>query len=573
MKIGIIVLCRYSSSRLPGKILKQINGRTVLGHIVDRIRRGAGDRPVVIATSTDPSDDAIASYCRRAGLECFRGSLNDVAGRFQACAEKNGWDFAVRINGDNLFLDKDVLRSMLAVADTDVFDFVTNVPGRTFPRGMSIEIVRVSFYSEVMRTVVNPEHREHVTSWLYQNANQERRYVFENKMCPEAANFQLAIDTEGDFRLAQRIMSNAGPEVAGLDLRSIYKLATHVPSTSPWRGRSGPLMIAEIGGNHEGNFHVAKAMAEKAIDSGVDCVKFQIYRGDTLVSPVESPSRHKHFQRFELLPEQHIELAEMCRCAGVKYLASVWDMDMLDLVDSYLEIYKVGSGDLTAWPILRELARRGKPILLSTGLSTLDEIVQTVARIQLFESRYKEPEWLCLLQCTSMYPIPDSDAQLRVMDTLREATKLSVGYSDHTVGSVAIRAAVAMGAQVIEFHFTDTRDGKEFRDHKVSLTPTEVRDLMKDVAQITSFLGSGVKVAQESELDHGHEVSFRRGVYFKRSLQIGETINASDLVLLRPAHGTDARDYEEVVGSYALREMKPFKAIVKGIDYTVTEDK
>jgi len=568
MKIGLIVLCRYGSSRLPGKILKQINGRTVLGHIVDRIRRGADDLPLVIATSTDPSDDAIATYCRRAGLECFRGSLDDVAGRFQACAENYGWDFAVRINGDNLFLDKDVLRAMLAVADTDVFDLVTNVPGRTFPRGMSIEIIRVPFYAKVMNVVADFEHREHVTSWLYQNDDLGRRYVFKNKICPEAANFQLAVDTEDDFRLAQRILSEAGPEAPNLDLRALYKLATRTTPVSPWRGRSGPLMIAEIGGNHEGNFDVAKAMTEQAIGSGVDCVKFQIYRGDTLVSSVESPDRHKHFQRFELLPEQHVELAEMCRRAGVQYLSSVWDMEMLDLVDSYMGIYKVGSGDLTAWPILRELARRGKPILLSTGLATLDEIIQTVDYIQRVDSRYKEPEWLCLLQCTSMYPIPDSDAQLRVMDTLREATSLSVGYSDHTVGSDAIRAAVAMGAQVIEFHFTDTREGKEFRDHKVSLTPPEVCDLMQDVAQITSFLGNGVKVPQESELAHGHEVSFRRGVYAKRMLSTGEAINPSDLILLRPAHGTDARDYEKVAGARATHDIPALKAMVAGKDYS-----
>jgi N-acetylneuraminate synthase/N,N'-diacetyllegionaminate synthase len=568
MKIGVIVLCRHNSSRLPGKILKQINGRAVLGHIVDRIRRGVEDLPVVIATSTDPSDDVIETYCRRAGLNCFRGSLKDVAGRFSACAEKYGWDFAVRINGDNLFVDKDVLRAMVAVADTNTFDFVTNVPGRTFPRGMSVEIVRVSFYSKLMKVVSNPGHREHVTSWLYENIDLGRRYIFENRICPEAANFQLALDTENDFRLAAKIFSDAGSELHRLNLRGIYQLATQVKPASPWCGRAGPLMIAEIGGNHEGNFAVAKALTEQAIESGVDCVKFQIYRGDTLVSPIESPDRYKHFQRFELLPEQHIELAEMCRIAGVKYLSSVWDMAMLGLVDSYMDIYKVGSGDMTAWPILRELAQLGKPILLSTGLATLDEIIHTVEYIQRIQPLYKKPEWLCLLQCTSMYPIPDSDAELRVMDVLRESTGLTVGYSDHTVGSNAIRAAVAKGARVIEFHFTDIREGKQFRDHQVSLTPNEVRDLMRDVAQITTFLGSGVKVPQDSELVSGHHVSFRRGVYVNRKLRAGEYIKESDLVFLRPAHGTDAREYENVVGAQAICDIEPFKGIICGEDYS-----
>lgn len=568
VKTGLILLCRFSSSRLPGKILKEINGRTVLGHIVDRVRMAAGDRPLVVATSTDPSDDAIAAYCRREGLPCFRGSLTDVAGRFQACAEHYGWDFAVRVNGDNLFYNTEALQAMLAIAETNVFDVVTNLSRRTFPRGMTVEIVRVSFYAEIMRNVTDAGHREHVTSYLYSRSGIGRQYLYENKICPEAADVQLALDTPEDFALAQRIMARAGVPPATLGLKEIYRLATHETTPSPWKGKAGPLMIAEIGGNHEGNFAAAKAMVDQAIASGVDCVKFQVYRGDTLVSPVESPDRHKHFQRFELTNDQHVELAKMCKSCGVQYLSSVWDMELLGMVDPYMDFYKIGSGDLTAWPLLREFALRGKPILLSTGLANLDEVLQTVSYIQSVDARYKEPEWLCLLQCTSMYPIPDGDAQLRVMDTLRQATGLAVGYSDHTIGSAAIRAAVAMGAQVIEFHFTDSREGKEFRDHKVSLTGPEVRELMTDVAQIKAFRGNGVKVPQASELANKHEISFRRGVYTRRRITKGETIRAEDLVLLRPAHGTDARDLELVVGANALQDIQSYEALYPGKHYS-----
>jgi sialic acid synthase SpsE/spore coat polysaccharide biosynthesis protein SpsF (cytidylyltransferase family) len=568
MKVGLILICRLSSSRLPGKILKEINGRTVLGHIVDRVRLAAGDRQLVVATSTDASDDAIAAYCRRSGLECFRGSLNDVAGRFQACAEHYGWDFAVRVNGDNLFYNKEALSAMLAIVETDMFDVVTNLSRRTFPRGMTVEIVRVSFYAETMRNVTDAGHREHVTSYLYSRPGIGRQYLYENKICPEAADVQLALDTPDDFALAELIMARAGVPPATLGLKEIYRLATCETPPSPWRGKAGPLMIAEIGGNHEGDFAAARDMAEQAIRSGVDCVKFQIYRGDTLVSPVESPDRYKHFQRFELTNDQHVELARMCRSAGVQYLSSVWDMELLDMVDPYMDFYKIGSGDLTAWPLLREFARRGKPLLLSTGLASLDEIMQTVSTIQSVDARYKEPEWLCLLQCTSMYPIPDTDAQLRVMDTLRQATGLAVGYSDHTIGSAAIYAAVAMGAEAIEFHFTDSREDKEFRDHKVSLTGSEVQQLMADVSQITAFRGDGVKVPQPSELADKHEISFRRGVYAKRAIAKGETIRAEDLVLLRPAHGTDVRDYDLVFGASALQDIKPFEALYASKHYS-----
>ncbi|RYE43047.1 MAG: hypothetical protein EOP24_30135 [Hyphomicrobiales bacterium] len=567
MKMGIVVLCRYGSERLPGKILRELHGRPLLSYIVERVRKGASACPVVVATSDEAPDDPIAAYCRRAGIECFRGSLGDVAQRFLDCAESHGWDFAVRINGDNLFVDPATLNAMLAVAQTDAFDFVTNVPGRTFPFGMSVEIVRTSFYRSAMRDAREAPHREHVTSWLYDHPGVGRRYVYQNRTCPEAAGLQLAVDTAEDFELASRILAAAGPYHANLGLAEIAFLARNPRRTSPWKGSAGPLLIAEIGGNHEGNFEVAKAMTLSAIESGVDCVKFQLYRGDSLVSPVESPDRHRHFQRFELPRERHIELARMCRDAGVSYLSSVWDLEMLDWIDEYMDIYKIGSGDLTAWPFLKEFARRGKPLLLSTGLATMDEVLQTVAQVQAVDDRYRSPDMFCIMQCTSMYPIPDQEANLRVMDSLRASTGLAVGYSDHTVGMDALCAAAAMGAEALEFHFTDTREGKTFRDHQVSLVADEVRALKKQIARITAFRGDAVKRPQESELAVGHEVSFRRGVYARRTIAAGETLTERDLVLLRPAHGTDARDTDTVVGATALCRIEPFQSIRPGVHY------
>ncbi|MBK1646790.1 hypothetical protein CKO25_19535 [Thiocapsa imhoffii] len=567
MTIGIVLLCRYDSKRLPGKILRDIRGRSLISYIVERIRQAAPERPLVVATSTAGSDDPIAGYCRRAGLKCFRGSLDDVAGRFLECIVENEWDFGVRINGDNLFLDPQTLHAMLAIADTDQFDFVTNVPGRTFPYGMSVEIVRASFYRTSMKTTTEPSHREHVTSWLYENPSLGRRYVYQNTSCPEAAGLQLAIDTPEDLERACQILDRAGPAAGTLNLRQIYELATRKPQPNPWKGAAGPLLIAEIGGNHEGDFTVAQAMCRQAIDSGADCVKFQLYRGDTLVSSVESPDRHKHFQKFELTREQHIHLAGMCRLAGVVYVASVWDLDLLDWVDPYMDFYKIGSGDLTAWPLLREFARRGKPILLSTGLATMDEVMQTVACIQEVDARYMQPEMLCVMQCTSMYPIPDRDANLRVMDSFRVQTGLAVGYSDHTEGTAALRAAAAMGAQVLEFHFTDSREGKTFRDHKVSLVAEEVRQLKDEIRQISALRGNDVKLPQVSELENSHEISFRRGAYLRQFVKAGEIIGRRDVILLRPALGTDARETDLLLGSRALHDLDPLRAIREGEDY------
>lgn len=333
------------------------------------------------------------------------------------------------------------------------------------------------------------------------------------------------------------------------------------PAPSPWQGRHGPLLIAEIGGNHEGDFEAALHMTDLAIASGADVVKFQIYSGDTLVSPVESPDRHRHFQRFELTREQHLQLARRIIEAGCIYNASVWDLEALHWLDPHLTFYKVGSGDLTAYPLLVGLARRGKPILLSTGLSTLDEVVDAVRLIRATNPAYARPEMLALLQCSSMYPTAPEEVNLRAMDALAQATGCPVGYSHHTRDELALLAAVARGARVLEFHFTDRREGQDFRDHAISLMAGEVRELATRVERIGRLLGQPGKAPTPGELDSGHVDSFRRAVYCTRPLQAGDRLRREDLVVLRPNHGVDARDFEDVVGRQVACDTPAFGAL------------
>lgn len=322
-------------------------------------------------------------------------------------------------------------------------------------------------------------------------------------------------------------------------------------------GKHGPLLIAEIGGNHEGDFEYAKRLCQLAIDTDVDLVKFQIYTGDTLVSKEESPVRNQHFKKFELSKEQHIELAEMVQAAGLMYTSSVWNLDAMQWIDPYIPIYKIGSGDLTAYPVLRETAALSKPLIISTGLSTESEVLEAVQFIQDCNPIYKDPSMLAVLQCTSMYPINPGDAHLNVMARYKEKTGLTIGYSDHTEGSKALEYAVAMGAEVLEFHFTDSREGKVFRDHKVSLSPEEVKDLIREIALIKAYQGSDEKQPTQIELDNGHELSFRRAVYPLHDLEAGTILSHENLTVLRPNHGIDARDYDKLIGKtlkVAVRE-------------------
>lgn len=322
------------------------------------------------------------------------------------------------------------------------------------------------------------------------------------------------------------------------------------------KGKHGPLLIAEIGGNHEGDFEYAKRLCQLAIDTDVDMVKFQIYTGDSLVSREESPVRNQHFKKFELSQEQHIELAEMVQNAGLMYTSSVWDLEAMKWIDPYIPVYKIGSGDLTAFPVLKATAALGKPLIISTGLSTEQEVLEAVAYLQKCNACYKDPDMLAVLQCTSMYPINAQDAHLSVMDRYREKTHLTVGYSDHTEGSKALNYAVAMGAEILEFHFTDEREGKSFRDHKVSLMPDEVRELIQEIKLIQSLQGDLIKKPTQIELDNGHELSFRRAVYPKANLTKGTILNEGNLLVLRPNHGVDARDYEALIGKPLTQDVK-----------------
>jgi N-acetylneuraminate synthase/N,N'-diacetyllegionaminate synthase len=237
------------------------------------------------------------------------------------------------------------------------------------------------------------------------------------------------------------------------------------------------------------------------------------------------------------------------------YTASVWDIAMMDWIDPYIPFYKIGSGDLTAYPVLKATAERGKPIILSTGLSSEQEVLEAVSYIQSIDERYCSPSNLALLQCTSMYPITPADAHLHVMAKLKALTGLTVGYSNHVEGSLALEVATAMGAEILEFHFTDSREGKQFRDHKLSLTVLEVQQLIERIQAIRMLQGSSIKSALPIEIENNHVETFRRAVYPLKDIPKGTVITANMLTTLRPNVGIDARLFEQVCGKTSLVDL------------------
>ena len=326
-------------------------------------------------------------------------------------------------------------------------------------------------------------------------------------------------------------------------------------TSNPFVSKRNPVFfIAEIGGNHEGNFDYALQLTRLAVGSGADAVKFQFYTGDTLVSSVEGPDRNAHFKKFELLNQQNLDLIKMIEEGDAKPMASVWSAGMLNWANPYLPLHKVGSGDLTCYPMLALLAKTNKPMILSTGLSSMKEVANAVSYIEKCNPTYISERKLALLQCTSCYPTPDSDANIGAMLALKSEFGLPVGYSDHTLGSHGIEVAVSVGAEIIEKHFTDSRDGKTFRDHLIALTKDEVQEALDRMRHIKLLLGQGDKVLTKSEEEAEHHISFRRSIYASRSIKAGELLTEDNLTVLRPFHGICASRFDDVLGCMAKQD-------------------
>ena len=325
-----------------------------------------------------------------------------------------------------------------------------------------------------------------------------------------------------------------------------------------WQGKNGPLLIAEIGGNHEGSFKYAKKLLNLGKLSGVDVLKFQIYQGSTLVNRKISPERYNHFRKFELTKKQHLYLADMCKESGLKYLSSVWNKSDLKWIQKKMDFFKVGSGDLTAYDQIDALCRYKKPILLSTGLAKMNEIKNTIDFIKSRSNYYKNRQNIAIMQCTSCYPTKINEINLDVIKSFQKFG-YEVGYSHHAKSFLPLEIAYVLGANIFEFHFTDTRKNKNFRDHKISLTSLRVKSLIKKIHLIRMIRGSSLKKPTYNEIKSKHIETFRRGIYLNRDLKKGTFIKKNHLVTLRPENGISAKNYFKILNKKLRRNIKKYE--------------
>ena len=309
------------------------------------------------------------------------------------------------------------------------------------------------------------------------------------------------------------------------------------------------LVVAEIGNNHEGRIEVARELVRQAAEAGADAVKFQTFDPDHYVSRSDA-ARHARLCAFRLTPRQFAELADLARSLGLAFISTPFDLGSADLLAPLVDAYKIASGDNTFYPLIARAADTGKPLIVSCGLSDLGEITRTVEFVQSRWRARQHPGQLAMLHCVSAYPTPPEEANVHAVRTLRERFDCCVGYSDHTLGTEAAVLAVALGARVVEKHFTLDRHYSEFRDHQISADPAEMAELVRRVRLVSTLLGDGAKRPQPSEAA-GRD-AFRRSIVAAADLPAGHRLTASDLTWIRPGGGLPPGAEDRLLGRALL---------------------
>ncbi len=324
------------------------------------------------------------------------------------------------------------------------------------------------------------------------------------------------------------------------------------------------LIIAEAGVNHNGSITMAKKMIDVAADAGVDYVKFQTFKASNLVTKFATRADYQQqnmedndnlqytmLKQLELLPEQHIELIEYCKVKGVKFFSTAFDFDSVDFLASlHLGLWKIPSGEITNYPYLKKIASFHEPVILSTGMSTLEEIE---AAMGVLIGNGLQKEQITVLHCNTEYPTPMCDVNLSAMSEMRRQLAVSIGYSDHTQGIEVPIAAVALGAEVIEKHFTLDRN-LPGPDHKASLEPLELKAMVFAIRNIEQAIGGGHKTVSVSE--NKNKAVARKSIVAATSIRKGETFTEKNLAVKRPGTGINPMCWPEMIGEKAPRDFE-----------------
>lgn len=322
------------------------------------------------------------------------------------------------------------------------------------------------------------------------------------------------------------------------------------------------LIIAEAGVNHNGSLALAKQLVDKAAEAGADYIKFQTFKSEKLVSKSAKQADYQQrnigkkdegqlamLKKLELSENDHKELISYCKEKGIKFFSTAFDLTTIDLLKSFnIGFWKIPSGEVTNYPYMRKIAQYHEPVILSTGMCEMSDIE---AAVKVLLDNGVQKEQITILHCNTEYPTPFADVNLKAMLEIGERFGVQIGYSDHTKGIEVPIAAVALGATVIEKHFTLDRN-MEGPDHKASLEPSELKQMVSSIRNIEQALGSGHKVISDSE--RKNIAIARKSIVAACDIKKGEIFTEDNLTVKRPGTGISPMRWNEVIGTKATRD-------------------
>ena len=330
------------------------------------------------------------------------------------------------------------------------------------------------------------------------------------------------------------------------------------------------LIIAEAGVNHNGDILIAKKLIDAASHAKADYVKFQSFKADKLVSPIAKKAEYQSknigdnddfqfnmLKKLELSDEDHIELISYCKKKDIKFFSTAFDVDGVQYLNSLkLDRFKIPSGELTNFPYLKAVSKTNLPVILSTGMASLEEVRDSINVLIKYGTNKDD---LTILHCNTDYPTSMSDVNLNAMSSMAKSFGLNVGYSDHTLGIEVPIAAVSLGATVIEKHFTLDRSFLG-PDHKASLEPKELKKMVDSIRNIEKAIsGSGLKEPSKSELKN--ITIARKSIHLSKNLKSGSVITEKDIIPLRPGDGICAMNWEKVIGKKVNIDLEKFNKL------------
>lgn len=568
MKKIAVIQARMLSTRLRGKSLMSVNGMPLLFRVIRSVRQTDLFDRIIVATTRFVADDPIASALKdfAPDVEVFRGDAENVLKRFvDALAPYDERDLVARFTADNPIYNRELTRKMFRVHLDAGADY-------TYVDGLSPlvpEFVHLGALREAHRLTNDDFDREHVTPFLRKNAAMFRVQKLDKNWDRLQARYNryLTIDTREQLEFIEKLLHDLDYDNVRPDADALYRyIETHIPVEKiPTAGQTLRLeldgtpvgdglpayIVAEIGQNHNGSIELAKQLIDVAVDAGANAVKFQKRHIPSDLTraafdkPYDNPHSFgktygEHRLALELSEDQHRELQEYARARGITYFLTPTDIPSVDMAERLdVPFYKVASRDLDNIPLLHRIARTGKPVIISTGMASLDDIADAL------DALGRERSDIIILQCISQYPADLERANLRAMETLRKRFGKITGYSDHTTGITAAVTASILGAAVIEKHITLNKAMKG-SDHAASAEPDELARMIRFIRDARKSLGDGVKEVDPAV--QAARAKLGRSLVSKADIPAGTVLTEDMLVLKSPGTGLRWKERHLIVG-------------------------